>query len=176
MPLFLFMIQENYLQFFTATILEWKHLLQNEQYKQLILDSLSFLVKTGRVRVFGFVIMINHIHLIWQIGAEHRREDVQRDFLKYTGQMMKVDLKKHHPHILEHFFVNAKDRKYQIWERNAYSFDIWSRRVAFQKLGYIHKNPVRAGVCRYATDYPWSSARFYYTGVDNFGWLTHLMD
>jgi len=170
------MIQENYLQFFTATILEWKYLLENEKYKQLILDSLCFLVKDGRVKVFGFVIMINHIHLIWQIGPEHRREDVQRDFLKYTAQMIKADLKRNNPAMLELYRVNAKDRKYQVWERNAYSFDIWSRRVAFQKLGYIHQNPVRAGVCRYAEGYKWSSALFYYTGIDNFGWLTHLLD
>lgn len=126
--------QEEYVQFFTATILEWKHLLKPDKYKQIILDSLRFLVEQKRVKVYGFVIMINHIHIIWHIQAKHKRENVQRDFLKYTAQQIKSDLEKHHPKVLSVFLVNAKDRKYQIWERNPLSVDIWSREVLWQKL------------------------------------------
>jgi hypothetical protein len=70
----------KYVQFFTATILEWKHLLKPDKYKQLILDSLKFLVEHGRVKVYGFVIMINHIHVVWHIQPQYKREDVQRIF------------------------------------------------------------------------------------------------
>jgi len=61
------MLEEEYVQLFTATILEWKHLLKPDRYKQIILDSLRFLVEQKRVKVYGFVIMINHIHVIWHI-------------------------------------------------------------------------------------------------------------
>jgi REP element-mobilizing transposase RayT len=37
------------------------------KYKQIILDSLKFLVEQKRVKVYGFVIMINHVHIIWHI-------------------------------------------------------------------------------------------------------------
>ena len=60
-------IFNQYPQFFTATILEWKHLLANDTYKDIIISSLKFLVNDGRVIIYGFVIMPNHIHLIWQI-------------------------------------------------------------------------------------------------------------
>jgi putative transposase len=46
-------------QFFTATILEWKPLLQQEKYKNIIVNSLSFLVKDKRVIVYAFIIMSN---------------------------------------------------------------------------------------------------------------------
>ncbi|MEM9078825.1 MAG: hypothetical protein AAGC43_17425 [Bacteroidota bacterium] len=69
-------------QFITITVYEWKHLLKPDKYKTIILDSLSFLVKEKRVIVFGFVIMSNHMHLIWQIQGNHKRSSVQRDFLK----------------------------------------------------------------------------------------------
>jgi REP element-mobilizing transposase RayT len=170
------MPQEEHVQFFTATILEWKHLLKPDKYKQIILNSLRFLVEQKRVKVYGFVIMINHIHIIWHIQPEHKRENVQRDFLKFTVQQIKADLEKHHPKVLLSFSVNAKDRKYQIWERNPLSIDIWSREVLWQKLRYMHQNPVRAGVCQWAEQYHWSSAMFYHNGIDNFGWLTHVMD
>jgi len=81
-----------YPQFFTATILEWKPLVKQDKYKDIIIDSLSFLVQQNRVKVYSFVIMPNHIHLIWQIQPGHKRENVQRNFLKYTAQKIKFDL------------------------------------------------------------------------------------
>ena len=63
----------QYPQFFTATILEWKHLLEDDYMKDIIIESLSFLGKDGRVIIYGFVIMPNHIHLIWQIQDTHLR-------------------------------------------------------------------------------------------------------
>ena len=170
------MLQEEYVQFFTVTVLEWKHLLKPDKYKQIVLDSLQFLVANKRIKVYGFVIMINHIHLIWHIQRGHKRENVQRDFLKYTAQRIKSDLEKNHQKVLPLFLVNAKDRKHQIWERNPLSIDIWSREVFWQKLHYMHLNPVRAGVSKCPEEYYWFSAMFYHTGKDNFGFLTHLMD
>jgi len=73
------------------------------------------LVKEKRVQVNAFVIMSNHVHLIWQVQKGFERENVQRDFLKFTSQTIKRDLKKKHPAVLEKFLVNAKDRKYQVW-------------------------------------------------------------
>ncbi|MDR6563262.1 MULTISPECIES: hypothetical protein [unclassified Arcicella] len=55
-------MNHHYTQFFTATILSWKPLLKPDKYKQIIIDSLKFLVENHRVKVYGFVIMPNHIH------------------------------------------------------------------------------------------------------------------
>jgi len=56
------------------------------------------------------------------------------------------------------------------------SVEIWSEKVLKQKLKYLHKNPVRAGLCRFHEEYKYSSALFYKTGVDNLGFLTHYRD
>ena len=61
--------------------------------------------------------------------------------MKYTAQMVLKELRNNHPEVLEHFRVNAKDRKYQVWERNSLSISLWSRKVFLQKLEYIHNNP-----------------------------------
>ena len=71
-------------QFFTATNLEWKHLLREDKYKAIIINSFRFLVKNNRVKIYSFVIMPNHLHLIWQMQPGHERKHVQRDFLKFT--------------------------------------------------------------------------------------------
>jgi putative transposase len=168
-------LTEYYPQFLTATILEWKPLLREDRYKEVIGSSLRFLVKRNRIAVYGFVIMPNHIHLIWHIGEGHKREDVQRDFLKYTAQQFKRDLTRNNPALLEPFRVAAKDRLYQVWERNPLSIDIYTEKVLLQKLQYIHQNPLQEKwrLCTLPQAYPWSSARFYHTGVDTHGLLTH---
>ena len=42
-----------------------------------------------------------------------------------------------------------------------------------QKLEYIHYNPVVAQLATYPEDYKYSSAKFYYCGVDDFNILAH---
>ena len=78
-----------YPQFFTATILEWKQLLVLDSMKQIIISSLQYLVNEGRVKIYGFVLMPNDIHLIWQIQDGHEKAKVQQSFLKYSAQQMK---------------------------------------------------------------------------------------
>jgi len=166
----------EYPHFFTATNLEWKKLLARDKYKDIIIESMRFLVKNKRTIIYGFVIMNNHVHIIWQLQAGKKREDVQRDFLKYTAQQIKKDMLRNYPEDLKAFWVNAKDRKYQFWERNPLSIEIWSEKVLLQKLNYMHENPVRAGLCKKPKDYKYSSALFYKFGKDNWEFLTHLRD
>jgi hypothetical protein len=45
-----------------------------------------------------------------------------------------------------------------------------------QKMEYIHNNPVAAGLCHYPEGYTYSSAKYYVTGEDGFGIITHWMD
>ena len=166
----------EYPQFFTATNLEWKRLLKPDKYKDIIIGSMRFLVKYKRVKIFSFVIMENHIHLIWQILPDNDPEAVQRDFLKYTAQRIKKDLQKNHPAVLAYFKVDAKDREYQFWERNALSVELRNHTVFIQKMEYIHWNPVKAGICKLPEGYKYSSALFYETGIDNWGFLSHYKD
>ena len=162
---------ENPIQFFTATILEWKKLLKQNKYKQILIESLVFLVKENRVKIYGFVIMENHIHLIWQGTDLYSLKHTQLSFMKYTAQQIKFDLEKHHQSVLKHFMVDAKDRTYQIWERNSLSIDILSHDVFIQKLNYIHRNPIRANLSESETDYIYSSAKHYLEMEHDFSFL-----
>ena len=167
-------------QFFTATILEWKRLLKPEKYKDVIIGSLQFLVENNRIKVNSFVPMAigmdNHIHLIWQMMAGINPGSVQRDFMKYTAQKIKQDLIKNHPEVLAHFKVNAKDREYQFWERNALSIELTTLEMLKQKLEYIHYNPVMAGLCNLPEEYKYSTASFYETGVNDWDFVTHYAE
>jgi REP element-mobilizing transposase RayT len=164
---------KEYADFITVTCLEWTPLLKDDRFKNIVMDSLYFLTERQRVTVYCFVIMNNHFHLIWQMLGDHKREAVQRDFLKYTAQQILKILVKEKSPFLAKLLVNAKDRKYQIWERNSLSIPLWSGYVIWQKLNYIHYNPVCAGLCTRPEEYKYSSAGFYYRQDSYWKFLVH---
>ena len=69
-------------QFFTATIYQWNHLLSDDKHKNIIIESLKFLVTDKRIELNAFVIMSNHIHLIWQPLFSFNPSDIQASFMK----------------------------------------------------------------------------------------------
>jgi putative transposase len=160
-------------QFFTATIQECKHLLKEDAYKSIILDTLKYLVKEDKVIRNGFVIMSNHTHLIWQTKWSYKMQKVQTSFMKHTSKEFKKQLT--FDDNLKKYEVNANDRKYNFWKRDSLSIDFFTHDVFYQKLHYIHYNPIKAGLCFFPEEYPYSSALFYEKGIDNFGYLTHYM-
>jgi putative transposase len=101
----------EYPDFFTATCLEWNHLLEDDSIKDIIVDSMRFLAQEKRVNIFTFCIMNNHIHLIWQMLGEHKREQVQRDFLKYTGQEILRKIKENNSSFLSKLLGQCKRQK-----------------------------------------------------------------
>lgn len=169
---------ENYITFFTATILEWKQLLKNDIYKDIVISSLRFLVKDKRANIYSFVIMPNHLHVLWKIKNDRVYADVQRDFMKYTAQKLKLKLMDNNPKMLQEFYVGAKDREYQIWEREPLSSRLPDENLILQKLNYIHKNPISGkwDLCKEFTDYKYSSAGFYYGKENEWDFLTNYSE
>jgi hypothetical protein len=80
-----------------------------------------------------------------------------------------------HAEWLKEFKINAKDRRYQFWERNSLSVDLYTESVFLQKMDYVHNNPTQQKwqLCEFPEDYHYSSALFYQTGIDNWGFLSH---
>jgi REP element-mobilizing transposase RayT len=159
--------------FFTATIRGWKHLLKPEKYKIIVLNNLKELVEEKKVYLYAYCIMNNHIHLIWQMIGENNPSEVQKSLLENISKQIKNDLSIHHLNVLKIFESTQKDRSYHFWKRRPLSIELFSPQVFDQKLDYIHSNPVNAGLCEYPEQYKYSSARFYYDGIDNWNMLSH---
>ena len=78
--------------------------------------------------------MSNHIHIIWQPLHPVTKVKLQHSFITFTAQKIKEDLKLTYPALLETFKVNAKDRAYQLWKRNALSVDLFTSKGFAAKL------------------------------------------
>ena len=173
------MLKSYYTEFFTATILNWQKLLHDDNLKQIIVDSLQCLVKEKRCTIYAFVIMPNHMHLLWRITEGLEREIVQGALLSFTAHAFKKHLKHQNTPLLKTFYVDAKDRSYQFWQREPMVKEVWTERFLLQKLNYIHYNPCQAHwqLATMPEDYKWSSALFYERNIiEQYTWLTHYKD
>jgi REP element-mobilizing transposase RayT len=162
--------------FWTATINNWQRLLENDAYKNVIIKSLEHLTDKGKIDVFAFVIMPNHIHLIWRINEKNGKETSQGSFLKYTAHEFKKMLKKEDNNKLDSYRVNAENKNYEFWQRDSLAVHLYSREVAFQKLDYLHDNPCKPhwALVVDPADYQYSTAKFYLEGKKEFLFLKDL--
>ncbi len=171
--------RKNYMEigsifFWTATISYWSHLLSENSYKQIILDSLTYLSERKLVDIFAFVIMPNHVHFIWRTNQLNGKEKVQGSFLKYTAHQFLKRLKLEGG--LEKYEVTANNKSHEFWQRDSLAIHIYSKEVAFQKLDYIHNNPCteRWNLAVEPQDYFYSSDRYYSQDCREFCFLKDI--
>ena len=98
------------------------------QNQQLIIDYLKKLCDEKFITLFGFVIMPNHLHLIWRQDKLNGRETPQGSFLTFTAHefLKKLKIDGHS----KNYEVNAANKKHELWQRDSLSVEIYSREVA----------------------------------------------
>jgi REP element-mobilizing transposase RayT len=147
--------------------------MKDDEYKDIIIECLKFLVKEKRIELNAFVVMSNHVHVIWQPLQQFTLTQIQTSFMTYTANAIKKKLAQDKPDVLEQLRVNKYDRTYQIWKREPLSVELFTETAFIQKMEYIHSNPVAAGLVSFAEEYKYSSAKFYQEGIDEFNMITH---
>ena len=149
-----------------------------DEYKDVIINSLHYLTDSGKIDVFAFIIMPNHIHLIWRVNEPNGKESPQGSLLKYTAHQFKKKLRAEDREKLELYKVNSSTKNYEFWQRDSLAVPIFTREVAFQKLKYIHNNPLAEHwqLAKHPCEYKYSSARYYELNEKNFTFLKDLWE
>ncbi len=160
--------------FWTATIHKWFPLLQDNNMKNIIIQHLKWLSDENKIVVYGFVIMPTHIYFMWQQNSLNGKETPVGSFMKYTAHMFRRQLINEGK--LHLYKVEARNKSHEIWKRDSLAIEIYTRNVAEQKLNYIHRNPVKGKWClaKDGVAYYYSSAKFYETRENSFGFLKNI--
>ena len=149
--------------FLTCTVLNWMPLFTRPQTVDIILDALRHRQEQNEWKIYGYVILENHIHMIVQ--AENLSVELPR-FKSYTARKLIDHLQEcHAEHLLQQLAFFRKehktDRDYQLWEEGSHPQMIENEQVMRQKLEYIHQNPVKRGYVDAPIHWRHSSARNY---------------
>ena len=167
---------EDYCYFYTQSIINFRNLLKDDDFKMIIIESLRTLVDRKLVTIYGFVIMPNHIHLIWRMNKINGKETPSGSFTKFTAHQFKKKLLESNPILLETYAVNKIDRSHQFWKWDPLAVALTSEKIFLQKLLYMHDNPLKENwkLCNLPEEYKWSSAKFYEKLIDEFDILQHF--
>ncbi|QTA80914.1 transposase IS200-like domain-containing protein [Desulfonema limicola] len=156
-------IKNNQPHFLTCTIVNWLPLFGKPAIAGIVIDSLKFMYDNQRLKLYAYVIMENHLHMI--ASSDNLGKEIANfksysarkiiDFLTETKAM--PVLRELSRHKLRH----KTDRKYQFWQEGSHPQLIQNEEIMIQKIEYIHNNPLARGYVDDPIHWKYSSARNY---------------
>ena len=149
--------------FMTATVVAWLPIFSHPQFAGLVLDSWRFLQRERKIKILAFVIMENHLH--W-IAVGPRLSDCVRDFKSFTAKSIIKALKqcKYSTLLQELSFYKLRHKSgqtYQLWQEGNHPQQLDTDDKMWQKIEYVHQNPLRRGYVSDVVHWRYSSASGY---------------
>lgn len=163
-------IKKNTSYFLTLTIIGWVDVFTRKNHKDAIIDSLRFCIQNKGLNVYSYCIMTNYIHLIVNCNEPFQLSDVIRDFKKFSSKKILQQIinepESRREWMLELFSDAAnksdKHKNYQFWQVGNHAIELYNEKFTWEKINYIHNNPVNDGFVNNPEDWLYSSASNYY--------------
>lgn len=158
------------LYFLGFAVVYWLDGFTRNEYNDILLKSLSFCQKEKGMEVVAWCIMTNHVHLIFRSVKGQHPSLLLGDLKRFTSKAL-VKAIQDNPResrrefLLEQFKKAAAEssnvKEHQFWRDDNKPIELWSNKVIWEKISYIHNNPVEAGLVYRVEDYAYSSASDY---------------
>ena len=135
---------------------------RTDPMKEVICRAIDEARKSAGFLLFAYVIMWDHMHLL--TSRPSTTSNVLRVLKGITARRLIDYLKENgHSSSLAKLQHQERDRnhKYSLWQTEKNVLPVFSEGMFIEKVNYIHRNPVRAGLCERPEDYQWSSARIW---------------
>ena len=149
--------------FVTCTVLEWLPVFTRPETVEILLDSLRWLQHNAGLKLYAWVVLENHAHLVMQAPD---LPSVLSRFKSFTARRI-IDLLQERgaqSYLARLSFAkraHKQDRAHQFWQEGSHPELIGSEAMMRQKVEYIHFNPVKRGYVDRPEHWRWSSARCY---------------
>jgi len=152
-------VEENGIYFVTSTIVEWIPIFSHGKYFRIIVDSLNYCKSEKDLKIYFYVIMDNHFHLV----VKHPKlSDLMRSLKGFTAdktlEELHRDKNKWKLDLFRYYRKKYKSTNYQVWQEGFHPQLISSNKMLAQKVEYLHYNPVKRGFVNNPEDWKYSSA------------------
>jgi REP-associated tyrosine transposase len=147
-----------------------RQLFTTDASRRIFESALERVRRSFRLQVYGYVVMPEHVHLLLSepqregapfkpgfglSGGVQSVSEPQLDTLADALKSLKQGVARRLLGDADHF-----------WQKRYYDFNIRNYPQFVEKLRYIHRNPVKRGLCERPEDWEWSSFRHYATGAE----------
>ncbi len=144
-------------------------LLTNDVWRGILANSLSSACDEEKFDLVAFVFMPEHVHLlVHPSSVEARVSRLLARKKQPTSKAVKQILRQHSAPLLDRLMVLERPGKtcFRFWQEGpGFDRNLFSPQAIEAIIDYIHTNPVKRGLCERATDWKWSSARFYLADI-----------
>ena len=160
------------LYFVTFAVVEWVDVFTRKDYAEILLESLRFCQKEKGLVIHAWCIMSNHVHFIISRKGDKALHEIMRDLKKFTsGEIIRAiqngneSRKRWMLAVFEYAAkFNSNNTNFQFWQQDNHPIELIGDKFILQKLQYIHRNPVTAGIVIESMAYRYSSAIDYAGG------------
>lgn len=153
--------QEDRIYFVTSTIIEWIPVFTSKAYFDIIIESLKFCRTNKGLKLYAFVILDNHFHLIVSGDNLSRTLGALKGFSsRQIIEQLKLDNKKWLLNQLAFYKIKYKTAStFQLWQEGFHPQLIVTEEMLVQKIENVHYNPVKRGYVESPEHWRYSSAR-----------------
>jgi putative transposase len=140
-------------------------ILTNNDWRARLSRHIDSAVKRTSFELVAFVFMPEHVHLLVYPTVPEPEIGRLLAFIKQPfSKEIKQILDKSKNELLRQLTVQERPGKvcFRFWQEGAgFDRNLFTPVALKASIDYIHNNPVKRGLCEKATDWIWSSARFY---------------
>jgi REP element-mobilizing transposase RayT len=159
-------VESEGIYFLTSTIVHWIPVFTSRDACDIVIDSLAYCRKAKGLRIYAYVIMENHVHLV---ADAPDLSGVMQSFKRHTARALIADAEvKRKDWLLNQLTYyrqkHKEDSDYQVWQEGVHPQLVLDDAMLWQKVEYVHNNPVRRGYVDAVEHWRYSSARCYVAG------------
>ena len=136
--------QTGDLHFLTISCHRHTHILRSPEACNTLQQILEQTRARYDLKIPGYVFMSNHVHLLLAEPA---------------GKPISTAIQ-----VLKQRFSRTRQEEF-VWEPRYHDFNVQTADKRVEKLRYMHRNPVKAGLVTKPEDWPWSSFNAYLTNA-----------
>ncbi len=163
--------------YFLTTCVEGRQpVLASPEAATIVIDALRWLRDQERIRLLGFVVMPDHVHLSLALRNHWTLPEVMHSWKRHASHVIRsqivgaVSNRDHDQTPIADAIRSHKNRD-RLWQDGYHDHLLRGRRDFEKRLAYMHDNPVRKGLVKSAEEYPFSTAHPKYAGEIDWAWM-----
>ncbi len=150
--------------FLTFSCYQQLPLLSRKRTRYWLIDAIKGAKKKHKFALWAYVIMPEHVHiLVSPLVKEYNISLFLKTLKQSVARKAKHYLKENNPDLLNNLTIKRGPKNvFRFWQTGpGYDRNINSENELFEKINYIHYNPVRRELVLTPQEWKWSSASWY---------------
>ncbi len=156
--------------FVSFATVSWVDVFTRPIYNDIFIESVRYCQQNKGLNLHAWCLMSNHVHLVFSRSGQYNHSDILRDLKKFTSKKIVEAIEKNPTESRKEWMMSifrnagqnkSNNKEYQFWQQDNHPIELFSPLVTFQKIDYIHNNPVVSAIVSEADHYLHSSARDY---------------